>query len=623
MRPPTLLLVLAILMTPLAVHAAEVHQKPANIFQPDDRVEPPMVYPYTSVVKVIANWTYDKGAVGSGFLVDAFHVMTAAHVIDDAVLGVAPNIRIVPFMKEGKAPFGFAWSTEVRLSPTWELNRDYRHDMALLTSDRPIGDTTGWMFMGAMQSTNSIYAEELYTAGYPGDLKYGSSIYSCTGQGDGADELMHYHWLDSFPGQSGSPIWYENDSQRYVVSILAYSRGSTQSNLAVRLNTDKADLVSGWLVQDSANKPSSLPDLVDRGIAEYPFSPLYYSAKYGEISSSKVYAGLSYFSIKCEVSNMGTAASDNTEVAFVLTNEEYHTSSPVEIGRVPLDALSVGEHGTATWSGTFPSTIEPGSYTVAWHIDPDDIVSEANESNFVKTPFSIEVQPVGPYTRVFVDGHRANQTWHQGPVSVSFEVTSLYSALNSTQYRINDGNWSEYTHPFNLSISGEHVLQYRSSNVGGMVEPLKTATVRVDSIPPRIQAFSVKNLNGQFFLSWDCHDEHSNIETVTIFMDGHRVHSTDDPSGDVVLHLASPKKVSIQVTDSAGNYATEEITVAHEHNASDGLRVLFFILLFYAFFFAIALLFAFAVTFLVLVFRITVVIIIALTIYLVIRAVNF
>ena len=53
-----------------------------------------------------------------------------------------------------------------------------------------------------------------------------------------------------------------------------------------------------------------------------------------------------------------------------------------------------------------------------------------------------------------------------------------------TEYRIDEGDWNLYSHPFSLLAEGIHPLEYRSSDAFGELEPIRNNVLVVDDTPP-------------------------------------------------------------------------------------------------------------------------------------------
>ena len=56
------------------------------------------------------------------------------------------------------------------------------------------------------------------------------------------------------------------------------------------------------------------------------------------------------------------------------------------------------------------------------------------------------------------------------------------TGVASTEYRIGGGAWTPYTAPFTVAASA--VIDYRSTDVRGNVEPAETHEVRIDAVAP-------------------------------------------------------------------------------------------------------------------------------------------
>src|SRR5262245_60377550 len=138
--------------------------------------------PFTSIVELQATFPNNRTYVGSGVMVDRFHVLTAGHVIYSyADGGFASRVIATPDLYGNYAPYGAAYMTYERTYPTFmNYNRTHPgltapgdYDIALITLDRTIGDRTGWMSYG-YDNNNTHFAPGaiLNTAGYPASGGY-------------------------------------------------------------------------------------------------------------------------------------------------------------------------------------------------------------------------------------------------------------------------------------------------------------------------------------------------------------------------------------------------------------------------------------------------------------------
>ncbi|MFX1286913.1 MAG: CARDB domain-containing protein [Promethearchaeota archaeon] len=369
--------------TDQSTHIEQDKIKSSYVFPPDDRqkVSATSTYPWRTICKLFITAQDNTQFIGSGAILDEFHVLTCGHC---AYLhdygGWAKQIEIVPGMNGISDPYGSAYVTYMRSYSGWTQDELPEHDWAVLTLDRSIGLFTGWMGRQTLDPSSSIYTGVLNTAGYPGDLDYGYYMYYTSDYGDRADEYNHWFWLDTAGGQSGSPIWRYNGTNRYILTILAYEYvGGVDANFGTRLNTNKFNSINTWLSEDSSSPPNDKPDLVDRD---------YYSA----ISTTSVFAEQTQFEIYCDVKNQGTATAISFKVEFYASTDGVISTSDYLIGSKTVTNLDGFDYSEADWSGLFPSNIPEGSYTLGWIIDAENNVDELDEGNNIVTINNVKLE---------------------------------------------------------------------------------------------------------------------------------------------------------------------------------------------------------------------------------------
>ncbi|MDX1797554.1 MAG: trypsin-like peptidase domain-containing protein [Candidatus Lokiarchaeia archaeon] len=234
------------------------------VFPPDGRVKitDTSSYPWSSICKLEITAADKSLFIGSGAIIDPYHVLTCGHCIyihDHG--GWVSQVRVIPGQAGQARPFGIAFATYYRTYNEWIQSEAPQHDWALITLDRTIGNQTGWMGRKTALYTDPIYIGTLYTAGYPGDLDNGEYMYYDSDVGDRADNFNHWYWMDTAGGQSGSPVWEEVNGSYYILTINAYEyENGTDANFGTRLNQDKFDQLNIWLGEDT---PPSNPGGLD------------------------------------------------------------------------------------------------------------------------------------------------------------------------------------------------------------------------------------------------------------------------------------------------------------------------------------------------------------------------
>ncbi|MBC7129376.1 MAG: tandem-95 repeat protein, partial [Thermoplasmatales archaeon] len=76
--------------------------------------------------------------------------------------------------------------------------------------------------------------------------------------------------------------------------------------------------------------------------------------------------------------------------------------------------------------------------------------------------------------------------WISSSTEIWLNATDEGVGVNITYYKIDDGDWIEYTTPFTISGEGEHTIYYYSIDNLGNEEERKSIIVKVDNTPPEI-----------------------------------------------------------------------------------------------------------------------------------------
>ncbi len=451
----------------------ELHS--STIFPPDDRqrITNTDEYPWSSICKLYITADDDTKWVGSGAIIDEFHILTCGHNVylhDNG--GWASRVEVVPGMDGNYEPFGSAMVTNMRSYTGWTQDEMEEHDWAVLTIDTNMGDYTGWLGRQWESPSHSIYTGMLHTAGYPGDLDNGERMYNTSDYGDSADEYNHWYWLDAAPGQSGSPVWTYDGTNRYIVSIHAYSyEDEAYPNFGTRLNKDKFDQISLWLNEDSSNP---LPDLRDRGFNYSSFSP-------NQISFHS-----STLDIYNNIENIGLTSVGAFEVSFYLSIDSTVGTDDYLLGTDIISSLGVNSYIESTWSGSLPASISDGVYYVGWIIDPSNSIDEFNENNNKQIIESemLQIDRTAPSSLIlYTPKSGTNKIDKNTRFSLSVQDTLGGSGVNTTYYRIDNGNIKEYIDEFTLEQYdfGKHKIYYYSvDNLQNIEEINIEVVIKID-----------------------------------------------------------------------------------------------------------------------------------------------
>ncbi len=208
-----------------------------QVIGPDDRqrINPTSAFPWRAVVSLEVD--FDFGATGgycSGAVIGPTAILTAGHCVYDptTVQGWATGIRVIPGRNGTAEPFGSQIASDL-LAPTGYVSNGTPAldvGIVLLPNSTLTSQTGRFHFMGGNGS--SLIGNTANIAGYPGEnptqqwWHAGPLVdrsYSAT-----SDIGILSYPIDTSGGQSGSPIWLFNGSDRVIVGI--HTRGETSTS---------------------------------------------------------------------------------------------------------------------------------------------------------------------------------------------------------------------------------------------------------------------------------------------------------------------------------------------------------------------------------------------------------
>ncbi|GMG84202.1 hypothetical protein LNKW23_34160 [Paralimibaculum aggregatum] len=367
-----------------------------SVFGSDDRVRvgDTTAFPWRSIGKVTI--TAEAGIfVGTGFLVGAYHMLTAGHVVHSGEFGSDPWAQsiTVAFGKDGALePFARAEAAAMRAPAGWTGAADTGADWALVTLDRSIGAVLGYMDLAAPPEPAGA---NVTLAGYPGDLSGGAAQYAAAGTLSGAsdDRLFYGGTLDTAGGMSGAPVWqyYEASGRREVIGIHTTGAADPQapgaSNGATRLTAATIGLIEEWIGQDAIlNPPTDLPDLTDAVTA--------FGSGTAAISRAELGAGESA-TLTVDLANIGTAAAAGTITVYASTNATI-TEYDTPLGSAAIPALAPFAQAEITVPLEIPAAMPAGSYRLGWALEAAGGQAEfgtTNNTGLIAQSITVSARP--------------------------------------------------------------------------------------------------------------------------------------------------------------------------------------------------------------------------------------
>jgi len=214
--------------------------------------------------------------------------------------------------------------------------------------------------------------------------------------------------------------------------------------------------------------------------------------------------------------------------------------------------------------------------TRAWNLSDIDglktvYVKFENETYVSPAYFdTITLVTTPPNTTVSLSGATGDNGWYISDVQIEFQVNSA-ALLNETWYRLDDGDWTKYDQPINITIEGQILVEFYSTDKAGNIEETKNTTVKVDKTTPTITITSpearIYALNESVMVIFNASDLMSGLADVTAALDNNPVQNDSAPSLSVGEHI-----LNVTALDLAGNTATKAVTfsVADSNGGDDG-----------------------------------------------------
>ncbi|AOS63199.1 OmpL47-type beta-barrel domain-containing protein [Actinoalloteichus hymeniacidonis] len=146
------------------------------------------------------------------------------------------------------------------------------------------------------------------------------------------------------------------------------------------------------------------------------------------------------------------------------------------------------------------------------------------------------------------------------PVQVTLEATDDDSGIDTTEYRIGDGDWTTYQEPITLTDDGTHTVEYRSTDTAGNIEEPQTLDIAIDTTAPTTEATFPDAgeggwHDGEVTVALEGIDEGSGVARTEWSLDGGDWTTYEEP---VTVTGEGPHSVLYRTIDIAGNIEAEK-----------------------------------------------------------------
>ncbi|MEV6983499.1 ThuA domain-containing protein [Sphaerisporangium sp. NPDC051017] len=171
-----------------------------------------------------------------------------------------------------------------------------------------------------------------------------------------------------------------------------------------------------------------------------------------------------------------------------------------------------------------------------------------------------------PVTKAALDPAERPTGWYTAPVTVTLSATDEESGVDSTEYKVDAGQWTAYTRPFTVGGDGTQTVSFRSKDKAGNQEDAKNVTLKLDATKP-VLTIGGLNADGkygdsaQITVNADGKDTGSGIDTVTATLDGGQLRL--GTALDLTSVALGTHTLKVTAKDKAGNTTeqTRSLTV--------------------------------------------------------------
>ena len=236
-------------------------------------------------------------------------------------------------------------------------------------------------------------------------------------------------------------------------------------------------------------------------------------------------------------------------ITFGALPDRAYNSGDFNVSATASSGLTVSftAAGTCTVSGTTVHMVGYGSCTVTAHQPGDSNWSAAPD---VPQTFAI-TDSVPPVTTATLTPGLHNG-WYASPTLTLTGADGTGSGIAHIDYALDGGSWTTYAGPLSGFTTGNHFVQYRSTDVAGRQETAKLIAFKVDAVKPSVTITAPADgasypLDKVVTAKFKCTDNESGMDTC--------VGSTAN-GANLDTSTIGPHAFTVTGTDLAGNVTT-------------------------------------------------------------------
>jgi parallel beta-helix repeat protein len=199
---------------------------------------------------------------------------------------------------------------------------------------------------------------------------------------------------------------------------------------------------------------------------------------------------------------------------------------------------------------------DDGTYTISYY----SVDNAGNTETIRDATFTLEKDLIPPVTTHTFSGVLGDNNWYISDVTVALTATDNAAGVQTTMYKLNDGDWTEYKNPFVVTEDGVHTLVYYSVDKLGNTEANNSATFKIDKTAPVI-VLMVEKTGLKWLLTAAVTDDTSGIARVEFYLNGEYL--GEDTEAPYTWEVTKKGTAQAIVYDNAGNSAiSDEVPVS-------------------------------------------------------------
>ena len=197
--------------------------------------------------------------IGTGWFIGPKTLLTAGHCVfsESDFGGWIGSIDVSPGRNDAKFPYGTVTASRFSSTKVWQNGPDPDYDIGCIHLDEPLGDQVGY-FKIASLTDQELEGALVNISGYPGDRGGGEQQFFHANRVLRTSARRVFYDIDTYGGQSGSPVWHQAspEAEPVAIAIHAYGVGGTPggwgmtANSGPRLIPEMVQMIKEWLAAD-------------------------------------------------------------------------------------------------------------------------------------------------------------------------------------------------------------------------------------------------------------------------------------------------------------------------------------------------------------------------------------